>query len=47
MCLVQVKAGQGSGCCCSAQRDGSIACKEQEQVQRMTEVIVSDIFHSS
>lgn len=43
MCLVQVKAKQGSGCCCFAQREGSTAWKEQEQVQRGTEVIVLDI----
>lgn len=44
MCLVQVKEGQGSGFRCSAQRDGSIACKEQEQVHTVTEEIILDIF---
>lgn len=57
MCLVHVKASQGSGCCFSAQADGSTACKEQlppsfpslgpEQVQAVTEVVTSIHFHTS
>lgn len=54
MRLVQVKGSQGSGCCCSAQADGSAACKEQvppsfpslrpEQAQAATAVITVHIF---
>lgn len=54
MRLVQVKASQRSGCCHSAQADGSAACTEQvppsfpslssKQVQAVTEVITKHIF---